>query len=68
MKTLLLVGTTAVALAAANLAPAMAQATKPVSQVVQWNQNTSGHCPHPWRAAGNHPPHPQLCHHARRDI
>ena len=34
MKTLLLVGTTVVALAAANLAPAMAQATKPVSQVV----------------------------------
>ena len=38
MKTLLLVGTTVVALAAANLAPAMAQATKPVSQVVQWNR------------------------------
>ena len=38
MKTLLLVGTTVVALAAANLAPAMAQATKPVAQVVQWNR------------------------------
>ena len=38
MKTLLLVGTTVVALAAANLAPAMAQATNPVSQVVQWNR------------------------------
>src|SRR6478735_4162005 len=38
MKTLLLAGTTAALLAAANLAPAMAQATKPVSQVVQWNQ------------------------------
>src|ERR1700749_769975 len=38
MKTLLLAGTTVAALAAANLAPAMAQATKPVSQVVQWNQ------------------------------
>jgi membrane-associated phospholipid phosphatase len=38
MKTLLLVGTTVVALAAANLAPAMAQATQPVSQVVQWNR------------------------------
>jgi hypothetical protein len=38
MKTLLLVGTTVVALAAANLVPAMAQATKPVSQVVQWNR------------------------------
>ena len=38
MKTLLLVGTTVVALAAANLAPAMAQAAKPVSQVVQWNR------------------------------
>src|SRR5258708_38323760 len=38
MKTLLFAGTTVAALAAANLAPAMAQATKPVSQVVQWNQ------------------------------
>jgi PAP2 superfamily len=24
--------------------------------------NTSRHCPHPWRAAGNHPPRPQLCY------
>jgi hypothetical protein len=38
MKTLLLAGTTVVLLAAANLAPAMAQATKPVSQVIQWNR------------------------------
>jgi hypothetical protein len=38
MKTLLLAGTTIAALAAANLAPAMAETTKPVSQVVQWNQ------------------------------
>src|SRR6478736_4320877 len=38
MKTLLLAGTIVAALAAANFAPAMAQATKPVSQVVQWNQ------------------------------
>jgi hypothetical protein len=38
MKTLFLAGATVAALAAANLAPAMAQATKPVSQVVQWNQ------------------------------
>jgi hypothetical protein len=39
MKTLLLAGTTVVALlAAANLVPAMAQATKPVNQVVQWNR------------------------------
>jgi membrane-associated phospholipid phosphatase len=38
MKTLLLAGVTAAALAAANLSPAMAQATKPVSQVVQWNR------------------------------
>src|SRR5215813_3075515 len=38
MKTLLLAGATVAALAAADLAPAMAQATKPVSQVVQWNQ------------------------------
>ena len=35
MKTLLLAGTTVALLAAANLAPATAQATKPVSQVVQ---------------------------------
>lgn len=38
MKTLLLAGTTVAMLAAANLVPAMAQATKPVSQVVQWNR------------------------------
>jgi len=38
MKTLFLAGATVAALAAANLSPAMAQATKPVSQVVQWNQ------------------------------
>ena len=38
MKTLFLAGATVAALAAANLAPAMAHATKPVSQVVQWNQ------------------------------
>src|SRR5438105_159524 len=38
MKTLLIAGTTVALLAAANLAPAMAQATKPVSQVVQWNR------------------------------
>ena len=38
MKTLLLAGTAIAALAAANLAPVMAEATKPVSQVVQWNQ------------------------------
>src|SRR6476646_10240932 len=38
MKTLLLAGTTAALLAAANLAPAMAQETKPVSQVVQGNR------------------------------
>src|ERR1700719_781760 len=38
MKTLFLAGATVAALAAANLAPAMARATKPVSQVVQWNQ------------------------------
>jgi len=38
MKTLLMAGTTAALLAAANLAPVMAQATKPVSQVVQWNR------------------------------
>ena len=38
MKTLFLAGATVAALAAVNFAPAMAQATKPVSQVVQWNQ------------------------------
>jgi hypothetical protein len=38
MKTLFFAGATVAALAAANVAPAMAQATKPVSQVVQWNQ------------------------------
>jgi membrane-associated phospholipid phosphatase len=38
MKTLFLAGATVVALAATNLAPAMAEATKPLSQVVQWNQ------------------------------
>jgi len=38
MKTLLLAGTTVALLAAANLVPAMAQATKPVSQMVQWNR------------------------------
>jgi hypothetical protein len=38
MKALLLAGTTVAALAAATLSPAMAQATKPVSQVVQWNR------------------------------
>jgi hypothetical protein len=37
MKTLFLAGATVAALAA-KLAPAMAQARKPVSQVVQWNQ------------------------------
>src|SRR5260370_26344842 len=38
MKALLLAGTMIAALAAANFSPAMAQATKPVSQVVQWNK------------------------------
>ena len=38
MKTLLIAGTTVALLAAANHAPAMAQATKPDSQVVQWNR------------------------------
>jgi membrane-associated phospholipid phosphatase len=38
MKTLFLAGATVAALAGANLGPAMAQATKPASQVVQWNQ------------------------------
>ncbi|HJY52084.1 MAG TPA: vanadium-dependent haloperoxidase, partial [Stellaceae bacterium] len=34
----MLAGTTIAALAAANLAPVMAETTKPVSQVVQWNR------------------------------
>jgi hypothetical protein len=38
MKPMLLAGTTAAVLAAASLAPAMAQATTPISQVVQWNR------------------------------
>ena len=38
MKPILLAGTAAAVLAATNLAPAVAQATKPVSQVVQWNR------------------------------
>ena len=38
MKTLFLAGATVAALAAADLGPAMAQAMKPVSQVLQWNQ------------------------------
>jgi hypothetical protein len=38
MKTLLIAGTTVALLAAANLAPAMAETPKPVSQVVQWNR------------------------------
>ena len=42
MKTLFLAGATVAALAATNLAPAMAQATKPASQVVQWNQTLLG--------------------------
>src|SRR5712671_6958920 len=38
MKTLFLAGTTAALLSAANLAPAMAQAPKSLSQVIQWNR------------------------------
>jgi membrane-associated phospholipid phosphatase len=38
MKALLIAGTTIALLAVANPAPAMADATKPVSQVVQWNR------------------------------
>src|ERR1700741_3699559 len=38
MKALFLAGVTVAALSAANLAPTMAQATKPASQVVQLNQ------------------------------
>src|SRR6516164_9436728 len=38
MKTLLIAGSAVALLAAANLAPATAQATKPVSHVVQWNR------------------------------
>jgi hypothetical protein len=38
MKTLLIAGTAVALLAAVNLVPATAQATKPVSQVVQWNR------------------------------
>jgi membrane-associated phospholipid phosphatase len=38
MKTLLVAATAAAVLTGANPAPAMADATKPVSQVVQWNR------------------------------
>src|SRR6266404_1951814 len=38
MKRLLFAGATVAALSAANLTPAIAQATQPVSQVVQWNR------------------------------
>ena len=38
MKSVLLAATAVAVLAAANPAPAMADATKPVSQVVQWNR------------------------------
>src|SRR4029077_12032838 len=38
MKTVLLAATAVAVLAAANPAPAMAEAIKPVSQVVQWNK------------------------------
>lgn len=38
MKTVLVAAATAAVLAAAHLTPAMAQATHPVSQVVQWNK------------------------------
>ena len=38
MKTLLLAVATVAALAGANTTPATAQATKPMSQVVQWNR------------------------------
>jgi hypothetical protein len=68
MKTLLLAGTTVALLAAANLVPAMAQATKPVSQVVQWNRTLLVIVRTPGAAADNHLPHPQLCYYARRDI
>src|SRR6516165_8691878 len=59
MKTLLLAATAVAVLAGATLAPAMAQASKPVSQVVQWNRTllvivrTSGAQPatiHPTRS------------------
>ena len=38
MKPILLAGTTAAVLVTASLAPAMAQATNPASQVVEWNR------------------------------
>src|SRR5215831_13985434 len=59
MKTLILTGVTAAVLAAATVAPATAQTTKPVSQVVEWNKTllvivrTSGAQPattHPTRS------------------
>src|SRR5499427_3106500 len=59
MKTLILTGVTAAVLAAATVAPATAQTTKPLSQVVEWNKTllvivrTSGAQPatiHPTRS------------------
>ena len=59
MKTLILTGVTAAVLAAATIAPATAQTTKPLSQVVEWNKallvivRTSGAQPatiHPTRS------------------
>jgi hypothetical protein len=67
MKTLLLAVATVAALAGAHTTPATAQATKPVSQVVQWNRTLLVIVRTPG-AAGNHPPYPQLCHHARRNL
>jgi len=68
MKSILLAATAVAALTGANPAPAMAQVTTPVSQVVQWNRTLLVIVRTPGRSAGNCPPHTQLCHHACRNI
>ena len=68
MKTLLLAGATVAALAAATPAPAMAQATKPVSQVVQWNQTLLVIVRTPGAQPATIHPTRSFAHYARCDI
>jgi hypothetical protein len=68
MKTLLLAGTTVALLTAANLAPAMAQATKPISQVAQWNRTLLVIVRIPGAQPATIHPTRKLCYYGRRDI
>ena len=43
-------------------------ATQSVNPVLQWNRALLVIVRTPRRAASNHPPDPQLCDHARRDL